>query len=53
MLIVHYRSIFYIEMRYIPTHGKSKQQQTFLKEEKEKKKSIYMDIHNFSVKHML
>ena len=25
----------------------------FLKEEKEKKKSIYMDIHNFSVKHML
>lgn len=53
MLIVHYRAIFHIEMRYILTCVKSKQQQTFLKEEKEKKKSIDMDIHNFSVKHML
>ena len=53
VLIVHYRAIFHIEMRYILTCVKSKQQQTFLKEEKEKKKSIDMDIHNFSVKHML
>ena len=39
----------------IYTHMWEKQATTdcFLKEEKEKKKSIDMDIHNFSIKHML